>query len=88
MNDSGIPVGLENSKQACLDIENKINDSIHPQPDYSLKIDGQNKTVELKVNAGKSKPYTYKSKAYKRRDTATIEVDEPEFSHLVLQVKI
>ena len=87
VNDSGIPVGLENPKQACLDIENKINDSIHPQPDYSLKIDGQNKTVELKVNAGKSKPYTYKSKAYKRNDTATIEVDELEFSRLVLQGK-
>lgn len=87
VNDCGIPVGLENPKQACLDIENKINDSIHPQPDYSLKIDGQNKTVELKVNAGKSKPYIYKSKAYKRNDTATIEVDELEFSRLVLQGK-
>ena len=87
MNDCGIPVGLGNPKQTCLDIENKINDSIHPQPDYSLKIDGQNKTVELKVNAGKSKPYTYKSKAYKRNDTATIEVDELEFSRLVLQGK-
>lgn len=87
VNDCGIPVGLGNPKQTCLDIENKINDSIHPQPDYSLKIDGQNKTVELKVNAGKSKPYTYKSKAYKRNDTATIEVDELEFSRLVLQGK-
>ncbi len=87
MNDCGIPVGLENPKQACLDIENKINDSIHPQPDYSLKIDGQNKTVVLKVNERKSKPYTYKSKAYKQNDTATIEVDELEFSRLVLQGK-
>ena len=82
VNDCGIPVGLGNPKQTCLDIENKINDSIHPQPDYSLKIDGQNKTVELKVNAGKSKPYTYKSKAYKRNDTATIEVEDRKSTRL------
>ena len=25
-------------KQSCLDIENKINDSISPQPDYRLEI--------------------------------------------------
>jgi len=29
---------LPDVKQACLDIENKINDSISPQPNYTLEI--------------------------------------------------
>ena len=47
VNDWGIPVGLRNPKPTCLDIESKINDSIHPQPDYALKTHGQHKTVQL-----------------------------------------
>ena len=34
VDDNGRTVGLSNPKQACLDIENKINDSIYPQPNY------------------------------------------------------
>lgn len=34
-----------------------------------------------------SKPYLYKSKAYKRNDTATIEVDTLEFTRLILEGK-
>ena len=37
------------------------------------------------MEAGRYKPYTYKSKAYRRNDTATIEVDDLELSRLILQ---
>ncbi len=30
VNDDGTVCGLKNPEQACLDIENKINDTIHP----------------------------------------------------------
>lgn len=85
INDEGKASGMTNPVQACLDIENKINDSIRPQPVYELEINDKDKTVHLKVYEGDSKPYTYKSKAYRRNDTATIEVDELEFSRLVLK---
>ena len=61
INDDGEAVGLDDPKQTCLDIENKINDSIIPQPDYSLKIDEPDATVELTVFPGRSKPYLYLS---------------------------
>ena len=79
--------GLPDVKQACLDIENKINDSITPQPDYTLEIKNNDQTIKLTVKSGLQKPYLYKSKAYKRNDTATIEVDTLEFSRLVLDGK-
>ena len=70
-----------------MDIENKINDSISPQPDYTLEIQNNDQTIKLTVKNGPQKPYLYKSKAYKRNDTATIEVDFLEFSRLVLEGK-
>ncbi|MGN8632735.1 ATP-binding protein [Blautia sp. HCP3S3_G3] len=87
IDDNGEVKGLDDPKQACLDIENKINDSIVPQPDYTLCVREDEKTVCLKVKAGISKPYLYKSKAYKRNDTSTIEVDAMEFKRLVLEGK-
>ena len=69
-----------------MDIENKINDSISPQPDYKLDIQSDN-TIKLIVLSGIQKPYLYKSKAYKRNDTATIEVDTLELSRLILEGK-
>lgn len=87
VDDDGNVKGLPDVKQACLDIENKINDSISPQPDYTLEIQNNDQTVKLLVKSGLQKPYLYKSKAYKRNDTATIEVDALEFSRLVLDGK-
>ena len=85
--DNGAVIGLKNPVQSCLDIENKINDTIRPQPQYELVIQESDKTVILTVEAGRNKPYTYKSKAYRRNDTATIEVDELELTRLILQGK-
>ena len=87
IDDEGNIRGLPDVKQACLDIENKINDSISPQPNYMLEIQNNNRTIKLTVQSGLQKPYLYKSKAYKRNDTATIEVDTLELSRLILEGK-
>ena len=87
VDDDGNIKGLSDVKQACLDIENKINDSISPQPNYTLEIQNNEQTIKLSVKSGLQKPYLYKLKAYKRNDTATIEVDTLEFSRLVLEGK-
>ena len=84
MRDDGTVAGINNPAEACLDIENKINESISPQPDYDLQVQPDD-TVILIVHKGKNKPYFYKSKAYKRNDTSTIEVDFTELRHLILQ---
>lgn len=87
VDDDGNIKGVSDIIKACLDIENKINDTISPQPDYVLEPNEVNKTIKLIVKSGLQKPYLYKSKAYKRNDSATIEVDTLEFSRLVLEGK-
>ena len=83
VDDNGNAVGMENPQQVCLDLENKINDSITPCPNYTLEIDSK-KVVILKVKEGLDKPYLYKGKAYRRNDEATIEVDRVELNRLTL----
>ena len=87
IDDDGNMKGLPDVKKSCLDIENKINDSISPQPNYTLEIQNNDQIIKLTVKSGLQKPYLYKSKAYKRNDTATIEVDTLEFSRLILEGK-
>ena len=79
VDDDGNVKGLPDVKQACLDIENKINDSVSPHPNYTLEIQNNDQTIKLTVTSGLQKPYLYKSKAYKRNDNATIEVYTLEF---------
>lgn len=85
IDDNGTIKGLSDVRQACLDIENMVNNGITPQPDYSLEVQNHDKTIKLTVRSGLQKPYFYKSKAYKRNDTATIEVDRLELSRLILE---
>ena len=87
IDDNGNIKGLPDVKQACLDIENKVNDSITPQPIYTLELQNHDQTIKLTVKSGVQKPYLYQSKAYKRNDTATIEVDTLELSRLILEGK-
>lgn len=82
--DDGTPCGINNPEKVCLDLENRINDSISPKPDFTLRINSQNNTIALKVSEGLDKPYLYKGKAYKRNDTSTIEVDRGELNRLTL----
>ena len=69
VDDDGIEVGVKNPVQACTDIENRINDSISPVPDYRLNINENTSVIVLTVEEGSNKPYFYKSKAYKRIDS-------------------
>ncbi len=87
IDDNGKAVGLENLDQQCLDIENRINDSIKPKPDYSISSNNSEKTISLDVESGIHKPYLYRAKAYKRSDTSTVEVDEIELTRLILEGK-
>lgn len=77
-------VGLEDPNSVCLDIENQINDSIRPKPDFSLKVN-DDKTVVLAVFKGLNTPYRYNGKCYKRNDTSTVEVDPLTENRLVLE---
>jgi ATP-dependent DNA helicase RecG len=81
--DDGTVTGIENPNKACLNIENRINDSIVPVPDYSLSVDEDTNVITLTVKEGESKPYFYRSKAYRRSDTATVEVDRVELNRLI-----
>lgn len=85
INDAGEISGINNAAQKCLDIENQINDSIKPQPDYSLSVIESGRVIALTVKPGVNPPYLYKTKAYKRNDTATVEVDNFELKRLILK---
>ena len=50
-------IGLSDPVKDALRIENKVNDSIDPRPDYEIKIDEEKKTVSLIVKEGLYKPY-------------------------------
>lgn len=79
-------VPIEDSKSFCESIENQINDSLKPVPHFSLTIQ-KDKTIVLLVYQGENTPYLYNGKAYRRNDTATIEVDNDELKRLILRGK-
>ena len=85
IDDNGHQIGIEHAEEACLDIENRINDSISPAPDFTLDINKRTRNITLTVREGLRKPYFYKSKAYRRNDSATIEVDTLELTRLILE---
>ncbi len=53
----------------------------------NLELQNNDRTIKLTVKSGLQKPYLYKSKAYKRKDTATIEADTLKLSRLILEGK-
>ena len=83
--DNGTIKGIADPEKTCLDIENRINDSIDPVPEYTLSIDEKTSVITLRIVEGIHKPYLYKAKAYRRNDSATIQVDHLELSRLVLE---
>ena len=88
LDDDGNVVGVkENSKEEALRIENMINDSISPVPYFQIIIkEVEGKTIIIvEVKKGKDTPYFCKEKAYKRGDTASIEVDRFELRRLALE---
>ncbi|WP_305150865.1 ATP-binding protein [uncultured Dubosiella sp.] len=82
--DDGTILGIEHPVDACLRLENKINDAIKPLPSYTLDIN-EDQTITLNVLKGPYTPYFYKGKTYKRNDSATIEVDRLELNRLILE---
>ena len=83
--DDGTEKGITDSVKCCLDIENRINDSITPVPVYTLEIVEKSSIIRLLVQEGLHKPYLYKGKAYCRNDSATIETDRLELTRLILE---
>lgn len=82
IDDDGNIVGIKDLDKSCLQIEDMINDSIDPNPEYKLERNIKDKTISLIVYEGEDKPYLYKGKAYRRNDTSTIEVDRTELRRL------
>ena len=83
--DDGSVKGLENPYKAAIDIENAINDSISPVPEYEITVNEHNRTVILNIMRGSETPYFYHGKAYRRSDTASVPVDTVELKRLVLK---
>ncbi len=87
IDDNGDSIGIENVDEECLRIENMINDSMDPSPDFYINIENiDNKSIiVLNVRKGRDTPYFYNGKAYKRSDTSTIEVDRFELKRLAIE---
>lgn len=87
INDSGEVVGINVSEEDRLRLENMINDSLEPVPEYKMEvrtIEGKS-VLALTVYKGKYPPYFYKNKAYRRTDTSTVAVDREGLKRLVLE---
>lgn len=84
IDDNGRAVSIDNPEQACLNIENRINDSIVPKPDFTFSVNPKTGVITLNVKKGRYTPYLYKGKAYRRSDTATVEADQIELQRLIL----
>ena len=50
--DEGETKGLQNPSQACLDIENRINDSLDPVPEYVIALNEKNAVITLRFSKG------------------------------------
>jgi ATP-dependent DNA helicase RecG len=87
IDDNGNLLGIEDSKEESLRIENMINDSLVPVPNFEIKVKevGSKTIIILEVEKGKDTPYYYKGKAYKRVDTSTVEVDRFELRRLAIE---
>ena len=86
VSDSGQIVGVENSSETRLSIENSINDNIKPRPNFEVetRIIENREILVFTIYKGARSPYTLEKKAYKRSDTSTVTVDKFEYDELVL----
>lgn len=86
VDDQGNSLMLDDLSSLVLRIENKINDSISPIPVYTIDIDEEEGIIRLKVFEGDFKPYLYKNKAYMRRDSSSLPIeDREELKSLILE---
>lgn len=77
-------IGIDKPFDKKIDIENQINDSIKPKPEYTIKVNEDN-TITLNVKKGLQTPYRYNGKCYGRNDSSTIELDSFSENRLVLK---
>lgn len=87
IDDNGDFTGIGDAKAESLRIENMINDSIAPVPDFEIEareVAGR-KIIVLLVKKGQDTPYYYQGKAYKRSATSTVEVDRFELRRLAIE---
>jgi len=87
IDDNGEVIGINDAEKECLRIENMINSSIDPVPDFRLSVshtEGRD-IITLTVAEGLDKPYYYKGRTYKRSDTSTLEVKRFELRRLALE---
>ena len=54
VDDEGNSVGVSDPDHASMDLENRINDSIHPKPDYSISVNRRTNVISLTVSEGRS----------------------------------
>ena len=89
ISDDGKIIGVNNSKEQRINIENAINDNIRPRPYYEIRVLSEmNKEVLIfDIYKGSNTPYTYNNKAYERLDSSTVEVDRDKYEELVLSGK-
>lgn len=83
--DNGTIKGIDEPVSAALSIENTINDAIQPRPNFIIDIDDKTNVIKLTVLEGQDKPYLYKSKAYRRHDSSSVEVDKTSLLRLILE---
>jgi len=84
IDDNGSVVGVANLKETELSIEQKINDTIDPVPEFSIYSSEADHTITLEVLPGKDTPYLYKGKGYYRSGTSTVEADRFRMRRLYL----
>lgn len=87
IDDDGNITGLDDPKNDCTKIENMINDSLKPVPEFAIdiQVNGGKNIIVLRVKKGRDTPYYSGGKAYRRADTATVEVDRFELTRLALE---
>lgn len=87
IDDEGKVIGIKDVDHECLKIENMINDSIDPIPNYNIEVrkEDNKSIIVVNVKKGRDTPYYYKGKAYKRADTSTIETDRFEHRRLAVE---
>lgn len=84
VSDTGQIVGVHDPQELALRIEQKINGTLEPRPQYRIDLlDGN--VLSLTVMEGFDKPYQYQGKAYRRGDSSTVQVDRAELQNLFLQ---
>ncbi len=84
VSEDGSIVGIADPEKTRLQLENKINDSISPRPDFVLNTVSfeEKQIVELAVSKGKNAPYLYNGREYKRSDTSSTPLDSNELRRL------